>query len=137
MRCKFCKQKRIPKHNLYFCSNECNGSSNRDINTQDRNGSTVLMYAVSDPNNDEMVKRLLKIPNIDVNIQNKEGWTALMYALRYGSIYMTQLLLSHPKIDPNLQDINGDTVLMMATQQYGYNVHTKLYLMHPRTKKNK
>jgi len=55
----------------------------------------------------EVVKRLLKVPNIDINKPNKYGDTALVYAVKYYRTNITErsdpviaaLLLHRPEID--------------------------------------
>ena len=94
-----------------------------EINAQDGNGTTPLMYAVQ-----KMAPlKALVAKGADLNIQNKNGETALMFAVKGGllkvilggipvvggSVDATKFLISKGA-DVNLQDIWGKTALMHA-----------------------
>lgn len=94
-----------------------------DINAQDGNGTTPLMYAVQ-----KMTPlKALVAKGADLNIQNKNGETALMFAVKGGllkvilggipivggSVEATKFLISRGA-DVNLQDIWGKSALMHA-----------------------
>ena len=52
-----------------------------EVNLQDRNGTTALIDAVDQENNEDIVKALLTAPGINVNAINKQGKTALDIAV--------------------------------------------------------
>jgi len=82
-----------------------------EINKQNTNGDTVLIFA-SYYRYVKIVKLLLKYKNIDVNIQDEFGKTALTIATKEEHIEIVKLLLSHKDIDVNMQNINGNTALI-------------------------
>jgi len=92
-----------------------------NVNLQDNDGQTALMYIASSTNL-LAVQLLLAVPGIDVNLQNRFKKTALMKASEKGYIEIVKLLLTVPGITINLQDTNGDTALLNATQ----NEHIKI-----------
>lgn len=90
-----------------------------DINAQNPNGCTALMWAVRlsqyDTHTDFIVSNLLASPGIDVNLADHEGWTPLARAVYRGSRPFVKRLLGVPSINPNCQTGNGDTPLMLAS----------------------
>merc|ERR1719450_1430535 len=72
-------------------------------------------------NQPDIVKILLKQPNIEVNAVDVDGHTALIWAADKGNVEVANHLLSHPNIDPNLQDFEGLSALICAatTRQVG------------------
>lgn len=96
-----------------------------DVNLQDENGTTALMFAVMNGDG-EMVKLLLEVPEIDINKQDSDGNTALFFA----DENMVKLLLQHSKIDVNLQNSEGDTALIQAAEN-GYEDIAELLLAAP------
>jgi len=61
-------------------------------NAQDKNGGTMLEFAISDDNSDEIAKLLID-RGADVNAQNKYGCTALHIAVLEHNIPIMKLLL--------------------------------------------
>jgi len=57
-----------------------------DINLQDWNGNTALMYCCKQMNIErvDIIKKILQHPKIDINLYNKCGQTALMMAFANG-----------------------------------------------------
>jgi ankyrin repeat protein len=71
---------------------------NIDINLQDTNGNSALMFACNKESNIDMVKLLLEYPNIDVNLQSKNGLSALMIASnKESNSNVVKLLLEYSK----------------------------------------
>jgi ankyrin repeat protein len=103
--------------------------SSVDVNAQNNNGNTVLMWSVNNEY-ENIVELLLNHPGIDVNVQNNTGQTALMGSARYGYEKCLKLLLNHPGINVNLQDKWGWTALMEAVA-YGYEKSIEILLGHP------
>ncbi len=66
-----------------------------DINIQDYNGFTALMWAIYNGHT-ETAKELIKA-GADVNIQDDEGWTALDYAEKNGHNDTAKLLKKNGK----------------------------------------
>ena len=87
-------------------------SKDPDINIENNNGWTALMYA-SRYGHHQVVELLLS-KDPDINIQDNDGWTALMDASCYGHHQVVELLLSKDP-DINIQDNDGITALMFAS----------------------
>lgn len=94
-----------------------------NINAQDKNGLTALMYGAA-TGHKYLVDFLLQQADIDVNLQDNGGRTALMYAIMRSRDDIVEALLELPEtgeveegtvaIDINLQNKNGNTALMLA-----------------------
>ncbi len=83
-----------------------------DINMQNKDGWTALMYAVS--MNDDIVDTLLE-NGADVNIQDKWGKTSLMHACYHsGNLRLIKLL---SKYSTNIEDYDGNTALIHAVSR--------------------
>ena len=88
-----------------------------DLNAKGQYGFTPLIAACKHGRAD-VVKILLKIPEIDFNLEDNSGKTAFMWACRRGHVNVVRLLLSHSyRIDLNKKD--QQTEFMMACQ-YGH-----------------
>jgi len=68
-----------------------------DLNIQDENGNTILMYVV-ESNDIPISKKLLRNPNININLKNNEGDTALDIALKEKNIVFINLLLNDDRL---------------------------------------
>ena len=90
-----------------------------DVNLQDKNGMTALMYAAKGIHS-IIFKDILKNEKINVNLQDKNGMTALMYATKGISQIILKDILTNEKVDVNLQDKDGMTALMHAAMDYDY-----------------
>ena len=84
-----------------------------DVNLQDEDGNTALMWAVSSAYT-EAVKALIAA-NADVNLQNIYGETALMWAASKGDTEIVKVLIA-AGADLNLQNNSGSTALIWATR---------------------
>lgn len=84
-----------------------------DPNVQDEYGESALIKAVLNKHED-IVKFLLRAPNIDVNAQDINGFTALIIASWKGYYNIVELLLHVRDIDVNIQNKMGDTALIAA-----------------------
>lgn len=85
-----------------------------DVNAQNNEGSTALMWA-TDMRALPILRALLKAKP-DVNVKNKKGVTALMVAAarpQYSAPIEQELLLE-PKIEVNAKDNEGLTALTVA-----------------------
>ncbi len=91
----------------------------RNINEQDDQGATALMYAASQGRLD-IVQWLLD-HGADVNLQNIDGQTALVHAILKNHEYIVRLLLQHGA-DINLQDDQGTTPCIAAAFKGNKNV---------------
>jgi hypothetical protein len=101
-----------------------------DINTQDKDGNTALMW-VSRVGNKDMAEILLQQPNINVNIQDNIGDTALLHATGYKRYDIVELLLKHPKIDVNIHNDNYNTALIYSAHFGSDKKILKLFLKCP------
>lgn len=54
-----------------------------DINAQDLDGKTPLMYALSERDNEEMIQALLNANGLDITLEDNVKKTAVNYAARY------------------------------------------------------
>jgi ankyrin repeat protein len=85
-----------------------------DINLQNEDGYTALMFAVAD-NSLEIAELLLRM-GADLNIQDKWGDTALMKATNWGRLGIARLLIkTGAKLD--IQDKWGKTALDIAQKK--------------------
>lgn len=90
-----------------------------EINAQDEDGLTVLMYAMyeEDDSDTEIIRALLKRKDIDVNVQDNRGWTALMHALYDKNDKFAKELLKHEDINVEIENENHNTALTFAIEQ--------------------
>jgi len=86
-----------------------------DVNTKDKEGRSVLVYAARFNQNPEIIRTLVKL-GADVNAKNKDGWTVLM---------LVECSEPNPKIiktlielgaDINAKNNDGLTVLALVAQ---------------------
>ena len=87
----------------------------KDFGDEDENGETALISA-SSVGNIEIVKGLLKYPQIDINIKGPNGWTALTAASVNEREEIVEELLKHPKININITDDTGSTALQIVEE---------------------
>jgi len=85
-----------------------------DINAQDENGMSAIMYVVQNCNLEEILDELLKAPENNNKLVDNQGNTALFYA--YSNIWMFNKLLE-ANYDYNHRNNNGDTVLMYSCKK--------------------
>jgi ankyrin repeat protein len=90
-----------------------------DIDIQDDDGFTALMYAC-DKNNIEIVKLLIENGSA-INIQNNDGFTALMYACEKDNIEIVKLLIENDA-DINIQNNDGITALMIVCKKDNFEI---------------
>ncbi len=82
------------------------------------------LVAAARGNHVNVVKELLKHPELNVNVVDEEGDTALVVASRAGFKRIVKLLLSHPDIDPNKPTQEGLAPLhLAAAPDVGYFYH--------------
>jgi ankyrin repeat protein len=99
-----------------------------DINLQDNDGYTALMYAIKE-NNIEIINKILNFKP-DINLQNKYDKTALMYAIKENNIEIINKILDFNP-DINLQDDDGDTALMYAIKENNIEIIHKILNLKP------
>ncbi|MCL2312849.1 MAG: ankyrin repeat domain-containing protein, partial [Firmicutes bacterium] len=116
--------------NSYFDSKNGEGDTHKtvkyfleqdiDINMKTKNGSTLLISALSKKHK-EVVRTLLKEGRgLNINIQNASGLTPLMFAMETDQEEMAMELLKSDYgdyIDVNLKEEHGYTPLMVAASQ--------------------
>ncbi|MFT4792447.1 MAG: ankyrin repeat protein [Paracoccaceae bacterium] len=76
--------------------------ASEDVNAADENGWTALHIAAR-KGNVEIIRLLLKQPNLDVNAKNKWKSTPLMIAAGSGDLSIVEFLLIHPKTNIDMQ----------------------------------
>lgn len=86
-------------------------SSDFDINMQDKDGNTLLLYAVLDGKSD--IAKLLIENGADCNIGDKSNWTPLHHAAQNFNIELANILLES-NANVNAKDEYGNTVLWRA-----------------------
>lgn len=107
------------------------------LNGKNYKGNSALILAIRAGNND-IVKELLKHPELDVNIKDKEGWTSLYLAVESENLELVKDLLANPNINVNMgAGPKGYTPLTQASSwgRY-YKIFTEL-LKHPKIDVNK
>ncbi|KAG4094107.1 ankyrin [Neocallimastix lanati (nom. inval.)] len=86
-----------------------------DIDLQDRNGNTALIYICQKKYEyTEIVREFLLKHNVNINIKNKAGNSALHIAVFNNHLEIVKLLLLN-HADINIKNSEGNTVLMMAS----------------------
>ena len=88
--------------------------SGANVDTQDRDGTTVLHFAV-EKEQDKVVQVLLE-SGVNVNGQHKDGRTALHFAVEKGQEKFVQLLLECGA-NVDAEDKDGKTVLYSAVEK--------------------
>ncbi|KAL3274655.1 hypothetical protein HHI36_016035 [Cryptolaemus montrouzieri] len=83
-----------------------------NFNVTDAYGDTA-MHIVNDRGDIDMLKILLKMPNIDINVQNASGMTPLSVAVIAAHEESAKILLEHGA-DPNIADNHGKTPLSFS-----------------------
>lgn len=97
-----------------------------DVNQQDDDGCTALMYSCTHTMPDKTTINILLESGADVNLQTKDGRTALMMMDVWGSVstdILTRLIDAGAYV--NLQDNTGMTALMYACTHKGGECATK------------
>lgn len=84
-----------------------------NINHADRHGLTALGYAADRPH-PEIVKELLKIPDIDIEARDNAGNTPLLLAARKGATQTAKILIDH-NADINAHNRRDSTALHLAS----------------------
>lgn len=98
-----------------------------DVNAQNWFGSTALVIA-SLNGHENIVRFLLKIPDININIKTNNGTTALIAAADplkgtvHSSENIMKMLLQMPDINVNDQDNDGSTALMLAARRSNFEI---------------
>ena len=108
------------------------GTSSSFKLVQSRDNGTILHSAI-EKGNIQIVKELLKTPNIDINATDSLGRTALHRAMRLGGDDIVAELLKTPNIDVNTIDHTGNTALHRAAQKGLWN-YVQLILAMPNRK---
>lgn len=112
----------LQNYHLLDCAKKCDLlcvetalRSGANINTQDVNGTTALMYAANSENVvcDSVANLLLSNKNIVINIPDEQGNTVLMRAVEKDKMDLTAKLIDRGA-DPNLLNNVGDSSLKIA-----------------------
>lgn len=82
-----------------------------DINYQDKDGRSLLIYAVLE-NDIDLVEALIN-RGAKVNLNDNNGWTALHFAANEHLVAITKLLIKKGA-DVNAKDSYGNTVIWRA-----------------------
>lgn len=101
--------------------------SDVDINYQNINGDTPLIFAVS-TNNYDIVKCILSVPNIDVNIINLFKISALQIAVQNNNLQIVHLLLSRQDINVNIPVITSQNYVSNDVKVSSYSKEEKSVL---------
>lgn len=96
-------------------------NKNININLQNNNGTTALMYACQKNLNLDIIKLLLD-KNANLNLQTKKGNSALTIAIKSNNIEIVSLLASNHNINLDLKDREGETPLMKAILLININI---------------
>ena len=83
-----------------------------DVNVQDNQGNSVLVFACENPNNQNVIDMITSHPNF--NWSSPSNHSALLSACKTGYLQVVQKLLEDKTIDPNMKDIQGKTPLHYA-----------------------
>lgn len=106
--CDIFKEKDLEEIKTYLTAD------NFDINSEDDEGDTPLVWAVED-NNFELVQFILDLPEVDINVQTGDSRsTALMLAAKKEDSAILKFLLERGA-DLRLTDDEGYTALMYAS----------------------
>jgi ankyrin repeat protein len=97
-----------------------------NVNARNKDGETTLILA-SKKEYIDLVKYLIKKPDIDINIKDNNGNTALITAASNGNIEIVTALLDIPSIDINAKNNDGDTAVNVANNK-GY-IEILIYLL--------
>jgi len=101
----------------------------RDVNERKGDGSTGLVWAVSNKHNN-IVELLLDCPDIEVNCQDRMGNTPLHAAAEVDNVFGLNLLLAHRNMASlNFRNSEGHTPLMFAVGQGGLNCASQLLMV--------
>jgi ankyrin repeat protein len=99
------------------------------INSINSSGMNFLFICYVDTNKIEILKLLLKLPDINVNIQDKYKENILHSACEENNIKIVKLLLAHPNIDVNIKNKYERTPLYIACRYNNIEL-AKLLLTH-------
>lgn len=95
-----------------------------DVDIQDENGDTPLLYAIAGAGElgtyKEITKLLLENDMAGINVENKDGETPLTLAVCRGQEDMVKLLLETGKITLHLADLHEDTRLSHALRSFKF-----------------
>lgn len=114
-----------------FAFLRCNGI---EVNEGYESGLTPL-YIASRQGYFEIVKQLLKVPNIDVN-QISNGETALIMAAERGYTDIACLLLDFPTIDTNINKRSSEGSALFLASTNGYSKIVEKLLLQPQIEVN-
>jgi ankyrin repeat protein len=86
-----------------------------NVNAQDRDGTTPLMYAAIYNQNPEVITTLVKA-GADIRARTKDGVTPLMCAAKYNPSPKVIITLLKAGADPKARDKAGETVFDYAQE---------------------
>lgn len=99
---------------------------NIDINANDSRFDANPLDVATFQGFNEIVTKLLAMPNIDVNVVNPYGYTPLMGAIEKGHSEVVEKLLEMPEIDLNFKNNGSLTALHWAVYQNKNDIVKKL-----------
>ncbi len=108
-------------------------SSTWNINYPNNDWETLLSIAAKEPWYIDIIKILLKHPDIDINKKNRNTYTPIIRAIYRYHKDIIELLLQHPDIDVNVVDKDWETPLSWARKKWSTDIE-KLLLAHPKIK---
>jgi len=96
--------------------------SDIDINYQNKDGETLLIYCIKN-GLDDAVKRVLRKANLDLNRTDNNDRNAVMYLVEEGSLINTEVIKKYVKMksndfDVNYRNKNNETLLSILISQF-------------------
>ena len=90
-----------------------------DVNAQDENGQTALMFACMECERVDIVRLISRNKRCDFNIQDNEGFTALMHAINSSNLLALRLLVDlslKQDVDLKLRNVHSLNALELAVK---------------------
>lgn len=94
--------------------------NNANLNYQDNNGWSALMWASRYDGNENIFKILLKF-NPNLNVQDDNGWSPLMLSSSDGLTNIAELIVK-TNANVNLEDEYGRTAFILASEYRYFNI---------------
>lgn len=95
-----------------------------NVNIQDSNGNTALMYAIQNWTEEDSInciKLLLTVPNINIYAKNKMGKNAKEFALERGYHQISPLIQRNQRAFASIE-VDDVATLKWITHEIGYNI---------------
>jgi len=107
-----------------------NSKGERIINVNCKEMGKPLLMNVIQMNIIEVLKSLLKCPELNVNEKFSLNYNALLLAISKRYVEIAKLLIGHHNIDINMRNVTGSIALMGAVECHQIEI-LKLLLNHP------